>query len=77
MDEDQRMRWARATVFPRLLCLLLGAGSFGVARHLTQLGASGLEDVPPPFILLAGLAGIGFLCLALLGRHPRLGTNHG
>ena len=71
------MSWARATVFSRLLCLLLGAGSFGMARHLTQLGASGLEDVPPPFILLSGLAGLGFLCLAVLGRYPRFDTKCG
>jgi len=70
------MTWARATVFSRRLCLRLAAGSFRAARHLTQLGASGLEDVPPPFILLPGLAGLGFLCLALLGRYPRPDTNH-
>jgi len=35
------MIWARATVFSRLLCLLLAAGSFGLARHLTQPGPSG------------------------------------
>jgi hypothetical protein len=34
-------------MFSRLLCLMLGVGSFGVARHLTKLGASGLEDAPP------------------------------
>jgi hypothetical protein len=69
------MIWARATVFLRLVCLTLGFGSFGVARHLTQLGTSGLEGVPPPFILLSGLAGLGFLCLAALGRYARPDTN--
>lgn len=53
------MSWAHAAVFSRLLSLMLGAGSFGVARNLTQLGASGLEDVPAPFILLSALAGLG------------------
>ncbi|KAF0179384.1 MAG: hypothetical protein FD161_1483 [Limisphaerales bacterium] len=70
------MKWARATSFLRLACLLLGVGSFGVAWHLTKLGASGVEDVPPPFILLSGLAGLGFLCLAVLGRYPRPDANH-
>ncbi len=63
-------------MFSRLLCLMLGAGSIGMARHLTQLGASGAEDVPPPFILLSGLASLGFLCIAALGRYPRPETNH-
>ena len=65
------MRWERATVVLRLIWLIFGVGSLGVARHLTRIGALGIEDVPPPFILLAGLAGLGFLAIAGLGRYPR------
>lgn len=70
-EEEQQMRWERATVILRVICLILGAGSFGVARHLTKIGASGIEDVSPPFILLSGLAGLAFLCIAVVGRYPR------
>lgn len=72
-EEKQRMRWERVTIFLRLICLILGVGSFGVAWHLTRISSSGIEDVPPPFILLAGLAGLGFLCIAVIGRYPRPG----
>jgi hypothetical protein len=65
------MRWERATVALRLICLVLGVGSLGVAWRLTRIGASGIEDVPPPFTLLAGLTGLGFLCVAVIGRYPR------
>lgn len=73
-EEERRMRWARVTVFLRLSCLILGSGSIGVAWRLTRIGASGIEDVPPPFILLAGLTGLGFLCIAVIGRYPRRGV---
>lgn len=72
-EEKQRMRWERVTIFLRLICLILGAGSFGAAWLLTRIGASGIEDVPPPFILVAGLTGLGFLCIAVIGRYPRPG----
>jgi hypothetical protein len=65
------MKWERVKAPLRLICLTLAAGSFGVAWRLTRIGASGIEDVPPPFILVAGLAGLGFLCIAVVGRFPR------
>ena len=68
------MRWERLTIFLRLMCLISGVGSFGVAWHLTRIGSSGFEDVPPPFILLAGLVGLWFLCIAVIGRYPRRGA---
>lgn len=67
------MRWERVTIFLRLICLILGVGSFGVAWHLKRISASGIEDVPPPFILVAGLAGLGFFGIAVIGRYPRPG----
>jgi hypothetical protein len=73
-EGERRMRWARVTVFLRLTCLILGAGSISVAWHLTRIGASGIEDVPPPFTLLAGLTGLGLLCIAVVGRYPRRGV---
>lgn len=66
------MRWQRATAVVRVICLLLGAGGIAVAWRLTWIGASGIDDVPPPFILLPGLAGIGLLCVAAIGRYPAL-----
>jgi hypothetical protein len=66
------MRWERATVVLRLMALILGIGGLGVAAHLTRIGALGIEDVPPPFILLSGHAGIGFLFIAVTGRYPRV-----
>ncbi len=65
------MKWARASIVQRLICLGLGAGCIGMAWHLTRIGASGIEDVPPPFILVSGLAGLGFLSIAAIGRYPR------
>lgn len=64
------MRWERGTIFLRLICLILGVGSLGVTWHLNRISSSGIEDVPPPFILLAALAGLGFLCIAVIGRYP-------
>ena len=68
--EERRMRWEHATIQLRMICMILGVASFGVAWHLTNIGSTGIEDVPPPFILLAGLAGLGFLCIAVIGRYP-------
>jgi hypothetical protein len=68
------MKWKRATAGPRLICLTLGVCGIGMAWRLTQIGAAGIEDVPPPFILLSGLAGLGFLCLAAINRYPRPGA---
>jgi hypothetical protein len=68
---EATVSWERAPVFSRLICLILGLGSIGVAWRLTKLGASGIEDVPPPFTLLAGLTGIALLCIAVIGRYPR------
>jgi hypothetical protein len=76
MEKEQRMRWEPVTMFLRLVCLVAGIGSFGLAWYLTRISSSGIEDVPPPFILLAGLAGLGFLCIALFGRYPRPGAGN-
>ena len=73
-EEEQQVRWERVTIFLRLICLISGVGSIGAAWYLTRIGSSGVEDVPPPFILLAGLVGLGFLCISVLGRYPRLGS---
>ena len=62
------MRWARAAVVRRLICLILGIASIGVAWQLTRMGR--IDDVPPPFIVLAGLVGLGFLSIAVTGRYP-------
>lgn len=64
------MRWERASVVLRLINLILGVGGLGVAAYLTRIHALGIEDVPPPFVLLSGLAGLGFLCIAVIGRYP-------
>ena len=67
------MRWERAPVLVRLISLILGIFCLGVARHWTRIGRSGIDDIPPPYILLAGLAGLGFLSLTVIGRYPRPG----
>ena len=68
------MKWGRATVLGRSICLILGAASFAAAWRMTVIGASGIDDVPPPYILVAGLAGFGFLGIAVIGRYPRPGV---
>jgi hypothetical protein len=65
------MRWDRVPIVLRLICVALAVGSFAVAWRLRQMSVAGIEDVPPPFILLTVLAGIGFLCIAVIGRYPR------
>lgn len=64
------MKLARAAIVIRLLCFVLGVGAFGLAWRMTVLGASGAEDIPPPFILIAGLAGFVFLLVGITGRYP-------
>jgi hypothetical protein len=65
------MKLARAAIAMRLLCLVLSALSFAMAWRLQRLGASGAEDVPPPFIVVAGLMGFASLLVAGLGWYPR------
>ncbi len=54
----------------RVICLALGAGFFAMAWYLTNIARSGIEDVPPPFILAAGLASIALLCVGVFGQLP-------
>lgn len=68
------MTWPRATVLVRVLSFIVGGISLGVAWWLTKIGRSGVEDVPPPFILVSGFVGIALLCLAVTGRYPRPGA---
>lgn len=65
------MKVARIGVGFRIICLALGAGFLAMAWHLTRIGQAGIEDVPPPFILVSGLAAIAFLCVGVFGRYPR------
>lgn len=65
------MRWEHAGVVVRLVAVMVAAGCFGVAWRLTSIGASGAEDVPPPFIVVAGVAGLAFLAVGIVGRYPR------
>ena len=65
------MKWERATTLVRLVFLILGAASLGAAWYLTRISSSGIEDIPPPVILLAGLVGLGFSGMAIVGRCPR------
>ena len=69
------MKWERVPALWRLICLALGIGGFTAAWHLTRIGASGIEDVPPPFILVAGLAGLVFSFVGVIGRYPRPGAD--
>jgi hypothetical protein len=65
------MKWAQAAASVRLASFVLSAACFGLAWRMTELGAAGLEDIPPPFILVSGLAGIAFLLVSVWGRYPR------
>lgn len=65
------MKWAQAAASVRLASIVLSAGCFGLAWRMTELGAAGLEDIPPPFILVSGLAGLALLLVGLSGRYPR------
>ncbi|MBK8233672.1 MAG: hypothetical protein IT349_17380 [Candidatus Eisenbacteria bacterium] len=67
------MKWHRLTSSLRAVSLLAAAGALSFAWHLTRIGAAGIEDVPPPFTLMAGLVGLGCLGLAVVGRYPRAG----
>ena len=64
------MTWKPISVTLRLGCLVFGAACFGMAWRLTVLGASGAEEVPPPFTLAFGLSAIALLAAALIGRIP-------
>ncbi|WP_457422809.1 hypothetical protein [Roseateles sp. P5_E7] len=65
------MKLAHAAASVRLISFVLSAACFGAAWRLTEMGASGLEDIPPPFILLSGLAGVALLIVSVSGRYPR------
>lgn len=67
------MNWKRASTISRLICLMVGVLGFLAAWRLTVIGRSGIEDVPPPFILVAGLGGLLFVGIAVTGRYPSPG----
>jgi hypothetical protein len=64
------MRWERVTIVSRLVCLLFGVGGVGVAGLFYWVSSSGIETVPPLFILLAVLGALLFLFIAVVGRYP-------
>ena len=65
------MTWKRVPVYLRIISNILAVSCFAFAWHLTKIGAAGVEDIPPPFILFSGLTGLVFLLLAILGKFPR------
>lgn len=69
------MIWKRIPIFLRIISLILAVSSFGFAWYLTKIGASGVEDIPPPFILFSGLAGLVFLLVAVVGKVPLIASN--
>lgn len=64
------MKWKRATTTLRLACLVLATGSAGAAWFFRWVSISGIETVPPLFILLALLGALAFLGVAAAGRYP-------
>lgn len=68
------MTLQHAPVLVRVLSFIAGASSLGVARWLLTISKSGVEDVPPPFILGSALVGLALLCVAITGRYPRRGA---
>ncbi len=69
------MRMQKISPFVRAIFLFASIGSFTVAWQLTKIGASGIEDVPPPFILGAGLVGTVLLLSVVIGRFPFHGSS--
>jgi hypothetical protein len=70
------MKWKRVPVYLRIISSILAGCSFAFAWYLTKIGASGVEDIPPPFILFSGLAGLVFLLIAVVGKFPLSISNH-
>ena len=68
------MIWTRIKLPTRLVALLCGIGGIAAAWLMLSISKAGIEDVPPPVILLALLAGLGFIGVAALGRFPRPGA---
>lgn len=68
------MNLKRISIFLRVISLVLSTGSFGFAWHLTKIGASGVEDIPPPFNLFSGVAGFVFLLIAIFGKVPLIAS---
>lgn len=65
------MKWKRVPVSLRIVSIILAICSFVFAWYLTKIGASGVEDIPPPFILFSGIAGFVFLLIAVIGNYPQ------
>lgn len=70
------MKLKTVSIFLRIISLILSAGSFGFAWYLTKIGTSGVEDIPPPFILFFGIAGFVFLLITVLGKLPISKSNY-
>lgn len=69
------MIWKRVPIFLRIISLIFGVSGFGFAWYLTKIGASGVEDIPPPFILFSGVAGLALLLIAVIGKVPLIASN--
>jgi hypothetical protein len=69
------MIWKRIPIFLRIISSVLAGCGFAFAWYLTKIGASGVEDIPPPFILFSGLAGLAFLLVAFIGKYPQSTQN--
>ena len=69
------MIWKRVPVFLRIISSVLAGCGFAFAWYLKIIGASGVEDVPPPFILFSGIAGLAFLLIAVSGKVPLIASN--
>jgi hypothetical protein len=70
------MKWTRVPVFLRIISSVMAVFAFLFAWYLTKIGASGVEDIPPPFILFSGIAGLVFLLIAVIGKFPVSASNH-
>lgn len=69
------MKWKRVLVYLRIISSIFAVSCFAFAWYLTKIGASGIEDVPPPFILFSGVAGLAFLLIAVVGKAPWFNYN--
>ena len=62
------MKLIRISLVTRLICIIISIVSIIASWHLRNISLTGVEDVPPPFILLTFIAGILFFLIGVFGK---------
>jgi len=63
-----KMKLIRISLAIRLISIIFSIISLIVSWRLRNMSLTGVEDVPPPFILLAFIAGILFFLIGVFGK---------